>query len=107
MAYVAIPSNTGQRIGALLAEPAGPSRVGGLVVLHEWWGINRQIEDTCARFAEQGFLVVAPDLYHGKRPETPQHASSLAISLDRERAMLEIGAAAAFVRPHARCNGMV
>jgi carboxymethylenebutenolidase len=76
-----------------------------LIVLHEWWGINRQLEDVCARFAREGFIAVAPDLYHGKRPETPQHASSLAISLDRNRAIAEIGAAAAFVRAHPRCNG--
>jgi len=107
MTYVAITSSTGQTIEAVLAEPAGQSRVGGLVVLHEWWGLNSQIEDTCARFAELGLLVVAPDLYHGKRPETPQHASSLALSLDRQKAMLEIGAAVAFLRSHARCNGKV
>ena len=107
MAYVAIDSNTGQRIEALLAEPAGESRTGGLIVLHEWWGLTAQIEDTCTRFAEQGLLVVAPDLYHGKRPETAQHAASLALSLDRQNAMLEIAAAVGFVRSHARCNGKV
>jgi carboxymethylenebutenolidase len=107
MEYVAITSSTSQRIEALLAEPAGQSRAGGLVVLHEWWGLNPQIEDTCTRFAEQGLLVVAPDLYHGKRPETPQHASSLAVSLDRAKAMHEISAAVAFVRSHARCSGKV
>lgn len=107
MEHFTFSATTGGKIHALLAAPAGRDRAGGLVVLHEWWGINRQIEDICARFAAAGFLVVAPDLYHGKRPETAQHASSLAVSLDRDKAMAEIRATAEFVRSHSRCNGKV
>ena len=106
-APITYSSQTGQAFEGVLVEPEGRSRAGGVLVLHEWWGINRQIEETCERFASEGFLALAPDLYHGKRPETSQHASSLAISLDRDRATAQIDAAAAFVRVHPRCNGKV
>jgi carboxymethylenebutenolidase len=105
--HVAFPSRTGKRTTGVLAEPEGESRIGGLLVLHEWWGINQQIEETCERFAEQGFLVLAPDLYHGKRPESSQHASSLAVSLDKQLAMVELGDALSFLRSHPRCNGKI
>ena len=104
---VTFPSKTGQPIKGILAEPRGSARIGSVLVLYEWWGITRQIEETCDRFAEHSFLSVAPDLYHGKRPETAQHASCLAIGLDRDKAMSEIDAAAAFVRSHPRSNGRV
>jgi carboxymethylenebutenolidase len=100
-------SKTGRSLEGVLAQPRGEFLAGGILVLHEWWGINGQIQDTCDRFAEQGFLALAPDLYHGKRPETPQHASRLAIELDRDTAINEIDDAAAFVRAHPRCNGKV
>jgi carboxymethylenebutenolidase len=97
-------TKAGMQVQGILAEPRGDSRVGGLVVMHEWWGINDQIAQTCERFADVGFLALAPDLYHGKRPETPHHASSLSISLNRDQAMQEIDAAADYLRLHPRCN---
>lgn len=49
--YLAIP-NTG----------SGP----GVVVIQEWWGLNDQIRRTADRFAQEGFVALAPDLYHGE-----------------------------------------
>jgi carboxymethylenebutenolidase len=104
---VSIPSRTGKQNGGILAEPAGQAASGGLLVLHEWWGINQQIGAMCERFAAEGFLALTPDLYHGKRPESSQHASSLSVSLDKSRALLEIADAVAFLRAHPRCNGKI
>lgn len=97
----------GAPLEGFLAEPGGGSAAGGLLVLHEWWGLNHQIELTCERLAAEGFVALAPDLYHGKRPETAQHASSLVVALDKARAMREIGAAAAWLRAHPRGNARV
>ena len=38
----------------------------GVVVLQEWWGLVPHIEDIARRFSAQGYLALAPDLYHGK-----------------------------------------
>ena len=37
---------------------------GGVVVVQEAFGVNEHIEDVCARLAEQGWLAVAPHLFH-------------------------------------------
>src|SRR3989442_14794514 len=44
-------------------EPAGPPK-GGVVVVQEAFGVNDHIEDVCRRFADQGWLAVAPPLFH-------------------------------------------
>jgi carboxymethylenebutenolidase len=43
--------------------PAGPPK-GGVVVLQEAFGVNDHIEDVCRRFAAEGWLAVAPHLFH-------------------------------------------
>jgi carboxymethylenebutenolidase len=43
-------------------DPGGDKKP-GLIVIHEWWGLNEQIKEVAARFAEHGFAVIAPDLY--------------------------------------------
>ncbi|MGH7235282.1 MAG: dienelactone hydrolase family protein, partial [Nitrospiraceae bacterium] len=35
----------------------------GLVLLHEWWGLNSQIKDLAARLACEGYTVLLPNLY--------------------------------------------
>jgi carboxymethylenebutenolidase len=38
----------------------------GLIVIQEWWGLNPQIKRTADRLAAEGFVALAPDLYHGE-----------------------------------------
>ena len=47
-----------------LAEPAGELR-GGLILIHEIWGLVDHIKQVADRFAAQGYLVLAPDLLSG------------------------------------------
>ena len=36
-----------------------------VVVIQEWWGLDPHIKDVVERFANEGFIALAPDLYHG------------------------------------------
>ena len=47
-------------------EPAGEAK-GGLVVIQEIFGVNDHIEDVCRRLADEGWLAVAPHLFHRTR----------------------------------------
>jgi len=38
----------------------------GIIVIQEWWGLVPHVKDVTARFAAQGYVALAPDLYHGK-----------------------------------------
>jgi carboxymethylenebutenolidase len=48
-----------------LARPAGEARA-GLIVIHEWWGLNDNIREMSNRLAAQGYLALAVDLYEGE-----------------------------------------
>jgi carboxymethylenebutenolidase len=77
---VEFPSN-GHTASGYLATPSsghGP----GIVVIQEWWGLVPHIRDLCDRFAAEGFVALAPDLYHGKETKEPDEAGKLLMEMD-------------------------
>ncbi len=70
-AYVAMPEETGA---------AGKA----VVIIHEWWGLNDHIKDIANRYAAEGFVAVAPDLYRGKIAANPEEAGKLMNALKLE-----------------------
>src|SRR5258708_32039144 len=48
---------------AYLAVPEGDGPRPGVVVLHEAWGLNDDIRAQADRFAAEGYVAFAPDLY--------------------------------------------
>lgn len=75
----------------------------GVLVLHAWWGLNDTIKAFCTRLANEGFIVFAPDLYHGEIANTIAGAEALGSALDRNhlQAKAEIAAATTFLNEHA------
>ena len=65
-----------------LQRGSGP----GVVVIQEWWGLVDHIKDVCDRFAAEGFVALAPDLYHGKQVAEPDEAGKLMMALELDRA---------------------
>ena len=49
-------------LGAYRADPKGTPK-GGIVVIQEIFGVNNHIRNVCDRFAEQGYVAVAPALF--------------------------------------------
>ena len=49
-----------------LAKPAGKGPSAAVIVIHEWWGLDAQTKSIADRFAQEGYLSFAPDLYHGE-----------------------------------------
>jgi carboxymethylenebutenolidase len=89
--------NQNQPQGFLAVPPTGKGP--GVLVLHAWWGLNNTIKTFCNRLAESGFVVFAPDLYHGKVADNIADAEALGSALDEnaEQASAEIAQAAAFL----------
>ncbi|CAN5914298.1 dienelactone hydrolase family protein [soil metagenome] len=104
---VSIEGKGGTKIDGELAEPAGSGRAPALVLIQEYWGINDHIRSLADRLAKEGFLVIAPDLYHGKLAKDAAEAGALMTALDTHAAVKEIGATADFLKAHARGNGKV
>ena len=90
-----------------LAGPAGEGQAPGLLVIHEWHGVTDGIRALCTRFAGEGFLALAPDLYHGQVATDDETAAGLMNALSTESAMDDLRAAVATLAAHPRCNGKV
>lgn len=80
------------------AEPVAAGEYPGVVMIHEWWGLNDYIRDTARDLAAQGYRVVAVNLFHKPPATTPDEARAQVGALDQKRATTELRAAAAFLR---------
>jgi carboxymethylenebutenolidase len=69
-----------------------------VLVLHAWWGLNDTLKTFCKRLSDPGFVVFAPDLYHGKIAETIPDAESLSGALNPERAKADIADSLRFLK---------
>lgn len=49
----------------------------GLIVIHEWWGLNDNIKTMTRRLAAEGYVALAVDLYEGSTADTPEKAQKL------------------------------
>ncbi len=87
---VEFPSN-GSTAQGYFAEPKGPGP--GVVVIQEWWGLVPHIKDICDRFAAEGFVALAPDLYHGTVTTEPDEAGKLMMSMNIAKAAKDMGGA--------------
>ncbi|MCX6515608.1 MAG: dienelactone hydrolase family protein [Actinobacteria bacterium] len=74
---VEFKSNGGTCTG-YLAGTSGP----GVIVIQEWWGLVPHITDIADRFAVEGFVALAPDMYHGEATDEPDMAGKLLMSMN-------------------------
>ncbi len=83
--------------GATTAYVARPETETGAVVLliQEWWGINDHIRDLAGRYANEGYICVAPDLYRGKLAKDADDAARMMHDLAIEDGIATIEAAIA------------
>lgn len=88
-----MPDRRSQGFLAIPTTGKGP----GLIVLHAWWGLNETIRELCRRLAAEGYVVFAPDLYHGKVVTTIEEAESLSRGLDAAQAKADIAEAVTFL----------
>jgi carboxymethylenebutenolidase len=65
--------------GPTTAYVAGPAEEvnAAVILIQEWWGINEHIRDIAGRYAREGYLCVAPDLYRGRLAKDPGEASAM------------------------------
>ena len=90
-------SSNGETTDGFLAVPEsehGP----GVIVIQEWWGLVPHIENVCRRFALEGFVALAPDLYHGRIAKSPDEAGKLMMALDIGRAETDVNGAVAYLK---------
>src|SRR5271163_3571670 len=73
-----------------LAVPDKPGQYPGLVVVHEWWGLNDWVKEQTVKLAEQGYVALAVDLYRGKVAADPSEAHELMRGMPQDRAIRDL-----------------
>jgi carboxymethylenebutenolidase len=92
LALIAVDGFTKAPLG-YLAVPQGKGKHPGLIVVQEWWGLNDWIRQQADRYAKEGYVAFAPDLYRGKTTTDPAVAHELARGLPPDRALSDLKAA--------------
>ncbi|HEX2061949.1 MAG TPA: dienelactone hydrolase family protein [Thermoanaerobaculia bacterium] len=83
----------GEASGFLATPTTGPAKKPALIVIQEWWGVDDYIKGETARFAQQGYVALAVDLYRGKVTSSMEEAHELSRGLPEDRAMSDLKAA--------------
>lgn len=61
-----------------LSVPEGEGPFPAVVLIHEWWGLNENMLWYADKFAAEGYVALAVDLYNGQSTEDPAKAKEFA-----------------------------
>ena len=90
-----------ETVQAVLYTPQGKGPFPGIIVIHEWWGLNDWVKEQAARLADQGYVALAVDLYRGKVATTPDEAHEIMRGVPEDRAQRDLHAAFQFLSSQA------
>jgi carboxymethylenebutenolidase len=92
----------GNASGYLALPAAGlEAKKGAVIVIQEWWGVDDWVREQNQRFAGQGFVALAPDLYRGRVAKSPDEAHELMRGMPEDRAMADLEAAVDYLSTRA------
>jgi carboxymethylenebutenolidase len=86
-----------ETVQGVLYTPAGKGPFPGLIVIHEWWGLNDWVKEQASKLADQGYAALAVDLYRGKVATTPDEAHQIMRGVSEDRAKRDLHAAFEFL----------
>jgi carboxymethylenebutenolidase len=96
-AGVEFPAGGGTGMG-YVARPDDGGPHPGVIVIQEWWGLDPHIKSIADRFAHEGFVALAPDMYHGSFATEPDEARKLVMNMNREQAIKDLLGSVAYLR---------
>ncbi len=85
-------------VNGYFAHPETPGDYPGVVMIHEWWGLNDHIKEMARKLAGQGYNVLAVDLYRGQVASTREQAQEYRTALKQDEAIVNMKDAAKFLR---------
>ncbi|MGH8999840.1 MAG: dienelactone hydrolase family protein [Acidimicrobiia bacterium] len=91
--------------GYLVSPPGGSGP--GVIVIQEWWGLSPSIKEMADRLAADGFVALAPDLYHGEVAghDEMDKAGRLMRGLPPDRAARDMSGAVDYLADHPAVTG--
>ncbi len=87
-----------ETVQGLLYMPKGDGPFPALVVIHEWWGLNDWVKQQASKFADEGYVALAIDLYRGQVATTPDQAHEIMRGVPEDRAARDLLAATVYLR---------
>jgi carboxymethylenebutenolidase len=99
----------GKEVHGYLSRPTGAKgALPGVIVIHEWWGLNDNIRRTADRLAGEGYEALAVDLYGGSAGQTPDEAKKLmmAVMSNKEAAKENLRQAYGYLHDHEHATKM-
>jgi carboxymethylenebutenolidase len=87
-----------ETVKGILYTPAGNGPFPGIVVIHEWWGLNDWVKEQASNLADQGYAALAIDLYRGKVADNPGTAHEIMRGVPEDRALRDLHAAVEFLK---------
>jgi len=81
-----------------LAKPSADGIYPGVILIHEWWGLNDNIKDMARDLASHGYVALAVDLYAGQVATTSDGARQLVTTFDSAKGIENIRSAAEFLK---------
>ncbi|MGH7781608.1 MAG: dienelactone hydrolase family protein [Candidatus Binataceae bacterium] len=94
-------------IDAHYAEPSDGVPCPVVIVVQEWWGLNGHIKDIAGRFAREGYIAIAPDLYSRqghKVASDPNTAAQLMGALKMDDGIADLTATLKWIRAQKRTH---
>ena len=91
-------------VTGVLYAPDGKGPFPGIVVIHEWWGLNDWVKEQASKLADQGYVTLAVDLYRGKVATTPDEAHEIMRGVPEDRAQRDLHAAVEFLKAQTNVN---
>lgn len=93
---ITFPSGS-ETASGLLYLPTGPGPHPAIVVIQEWWGVVDWIKEQSSRFADEGYVTLAVDLYRGKTAMDPEMAHELSRGLPQDQGVRDLVSAFQFL----------
>ena len=103
---VSYASNGGTSEG-YLAIPSGGAASPAVIVIQDWWGLVPHIRSVADRFAEAGFVALAPDFRHGQPASKPSEPRQMLNSAQMDEAAADIAVAADYLAGRPEVTGKV
>src|SRR6201997_4769015 len=86
-----------ETVQGILYTPAGKGPFPGLIVIHEYWGLNDWVKEQASKLSDQGYVALAIDLYRGEVATTPDEAPEIMRGVPEDRAKRDLPAAFEFL----------
>lgn len=90
-----------ETVSGILYTPAGKGPFPAIIAIHEWWGLNDWVKEEAGKFSDEGYVVLAVDLYRGKVAKTPDEAHEIMRGVPEDRAKRDLHAAFEYVASQA------